>query len=195
MTLMREVCNTLTMYKEPGFTLVELLITIVVLTIVLAAGVPAFQSFIKNNRVTAQANDLVSTIQLARSEALKRGTNTVVCASDDQAKCTGKDTWSDGWIVFSDFDPSDGANPVVGTGKCIDKEDCIMATRTGLTAGNTFTTTTDDIRFLPTGLSTLGAEVEFKLKAKNCEKNEARKVTVTPQGHTRVSTCTSCACS
>jgi type IV fimbrial biogenesis protein FimT len=88
------------MYKEPGFTLVELLITIVVLTIVLAAGVPAFQSFIKNNRVTAQANDLVSTIQLARSEALKRGTNTVVCASDDQAKCTGKDTWSDGWIVF-----------------------------------------------------------------------------------------------
>jgi type IV fimbrial biogenesis protein FimT len=154
----------------------------------LAVGVPAFQSFIKNNRVTAQANDLASTIQLARSEALKRGTNTVVCASDDQAKCTGKDTWADGWIVFSDFDPSDGANPDVGTGKCVGEEDCIIATRTGLSAGNTLTTTADNIRFLPTGLSGVGATVEFTLKPKNCEKLQARKVTITPQGHTLVST-------
>ena len=101
---MSEACNTLNMDKEPGFTLVELLITIVVVSILLAAGVPAFQSFIKNNRVTAQANDLISTIQLARSEALKRGVNTVVCASNEPAKCTGKDTWADGWIVFSDPD-------------------------------------------------------------------------------------------
>lgn len=193
------------MDKEPGFTLVELLITIVVLTILLAVGVPAFQSFIKNNRVTAQANDLVSTIQLARSEALKRGTNTVVCASNDQATCTGKDTWADGWIVFSDFDPSDGANPVVGTGKCVDKEDCIMATRTGLAAGSTLTTDAGNVCFLPTGMSgthLAGAcssesveEVEFKLKANNCEKNQARKVIVTKQGHTLVSTCETCACS
>ena len=51
---MSEACNTLNMDKEPGFTLVELLITIVVVSILLAAGVPAFQSFIKNNRVTAR---------------------------------------------------------------------------------------------------------------------------------------------
>ena len=192
---MSEVCNTLTMDKESGFTLVELLVTIVVATVLLAVGVPAFKDFIKNNRVTAQTNDLVSAIQLARAEALKRGAETVVCASNITAKCTGKDTWADGWIVFSDIDPSDGAHPIAGTGKCLDTEDCIMSTSEGLTAGNTLTTTADSIRFLPTGLSGVGAEVEFILKAKNCEKNQARKVTITKQGRTLVSTCETCACS
>ena len=50
---MSEACNTLNMDKEPGFTLVELLIAIVVVSILLAAGAPAFKDFIKNNRVTS----------------------------------------------------------------------------------------------------------------------------------------------
>ena len=199
---MSEACNTLNMDKEPGFTLVELLITIVVITVLLAAGVPAFQSFIKNNRVTAQTNGLISAIQLARSEALKRGTNMVVCASKDQTTCTGEDTWADGWIVFSDFDPSDGANPDVGTGadagKCLATQDCIMATGKGLFGGSTLSSAYKNVCFLPTGLSgthVSGAcsredadTVEFLLKAKNCEKNQARRVTITKQGHTLVST-------
>jgi type IV fimbrial biogenesis protein FimT len=197
---MSEISNTVTMERDSGFTLIELLITIVVLSILLASGVPAFKDFIKNNRVTAQTNDLISIIQLARSEALKRGANMVVCASDDQATCTGKDTWADGWIVFSDLDLDNA--PDVGTGKCLDTEDCIMATRTGLPEGSTLTTNADNVRFLPTGLAdnTVACDSQnktvcFTLKAKNCEKNQARKVTVTPQGHTLVSTCESCACS
>ena len=209
---MSEVCNTLNMDKEPGFTLVELLITIVVVSILLAAGVPAFQSFIKNSRVTSQTNDLISTIQLARSEALKRGTNMVVCASSNQTTCTGKDTWADGWIVFSDFDPTDGPNPDVGSGKCVDEdeEDCIMTTRTGLSQGSTLTTTAKSLCFLPSGssgtapsastdhcttVSSAISSVEFVLKAGDCQKNQARKVTVTKQGHTLISTCETCACS
>ena len=191
---MSEVCNTLTMDKEPGFTLVELLITIVVATILLAVGVPAFQSFIKNNRVTAQANDLVSAIQLARSEALKRGVNTVVCASNEPAKCTGKDTWSDGWIVFSDPDRNNA--PDSDADKCLATKDCIMKTSKGLSQGSTLTTDADFLCFFPTGLSGThlsGAcssentdTVDFTIKAKNCEKTQARKVTVTPMGHTSV---------
>ncbi len=183
------------MDREPGFTLVELLITIVVLTILLAAGVPAFQSFIKNNRVTAQTNDLVSTIQLARSEALKRGANIVACASDNQADCTGKDTWTKGWIVFSDPD-GDNAPDNIDTGKCLMTEDCIIATHPGLSAGSTLTTDAGKVCFLPTGLSGTHLsgtcsndtveEVEFTLKVKNCEKKQARTVTITLQGHTEV---------
>ena len=119
---MSEACYTLNMDKEPGFTLVELLIAIVVVTILLAIGAPAFKDFIKNNRVTGLINGHVSVIQLARSEALKRGTNMVVCASDDQATCTGKDTWADGWILFSDRDRSNAPDNV-GTGKCLETED------------------------------------------------------------------------
>jgi type IV fimbrial biogenesis protein FimT len=186
---------------------VELLITIVVLTILLAVGVPAFQSFIKNNRVTTQANDLVSTIQLARSEALKRGTNTVVCASANQATCTDdKDTWADGWIVFSDLNRNNTPDTIaegVISGKCLETEDCIVATRKGLPEGTTLTTDADFVCFLQTGLSGTNTSssptsctpetgkvtsVDFVLTPKNCEKNQARKVTVTPQGHTLVAT-------
>ncbi len=199
---MSEVCNTLTMDKEPGFTLVELLITIVVVSILLAAGAPSIKDFIKNNRVTGQINGHVSVIQQARSEALKRGTNMVVCASDDQATCThDKDTWADGWILFSDLNLNN--DPDVGTGKCLETEDCIVATRTGLPEGSTLTTAADLVCFLPTGLSGTDTSsnptsctpesskvtsVEFILKAKNCEKTQARKLTVTKQGHTLVST-------
>ena len=193
---MSEACNTLNMDKEPGFTLIELLIVIVVVTILLAAGVPAFKDFIKNNRVTAQANDLVSTIQLARSEAVKRGANVVVCASDNQATCTDDmDTWADGWIVFSDLERNNA--PDVGTSAplCEDTEDCIIATRAGLSAGNTLTSNVDKIRFLPTGMADNSVTCEgkprtvcFTLEGKNCERKQARKVTITPQGHMLVST-------
>jgi len=198
---MSEACNTLNMDKEPGFTLVELLIAIVVVTILLAIGVPAFKDFIKNNRVTGLINGHVSVIQLARSEALKRGTNMVICASSDQATCTGKDTWADGWILFSDLNRDNA--PDVGTGKCLETEDCIMRTRKSLPEGTTLTTDADFVCILPTGLSGTKASpsstsctpepgnvtpVVFVLKAKNCERKQARQVTFTPQGHTLVST-------
>jgi type IV fimbrial biogenesis protein FimT len=190
---MREACNRLTMDRDSGFTLIELLITIVVVSILLAMGAPAFKDFIKNNRVTAQTNDLVSAIQLARSEALKRGTNMVVCASKNQTTCTGKDTWADGWIVFSDLNLNNSPD-LVGTGKCLETEECIMMSRTKLPDGTALTTQpgNDTVRFLPTGLAdnNVGGvkTVEFTLKARNCEKHQARKVTVTQQGHTLVAT-------
>jgi type IV fimbrial biogenesis protein FimT len=203
MTSMSEVCNKLTMDRDSGFTLVELLVTLVVVSILLAAGAPAFQDFIKNNRVTGQTNDLVSAIQLARSEALKRGVDTVVCASKDQKTCTNdKDTWVDGWIVFSDLNrdgapnKADGGTPITGT--CQSTEDCIMKTSKGLSQGSTLTTAADFLCFLPTGLSgthVSGAcssdsadAVDFTIKAKNCEKTQARKVSVTQMGHTSVAT-------
>ena len=144
----------------------------------------------------------ISTIQLARSEALKRGTNMVVCASSNQTTCTGKDTWADGWILFSDLNLNNA--PDVGHGQLSrESEDCIMRTRKGLPEGTTLTTDADFVCFLPTGLSGTNTTssstsctpetgnvttVVFVLKAKNCEKNQARKVTVTKQGHTLVST-------
>ena len=86
------------MDKHSGFTLIELLISIVVLAVVLALGIPSFQEFIKNNRLAGQTNDLVMAIQMARNEAVKRGSGSVICASDDQATCSDSDDWTTGWI-------------------------------------------------------------------------------------------------
>ena len=85
--------------KHTGFTLIELMITLVIATIVMTVGVPSFKTFFLNNRMSAQANDLISSINLARSEAIKRTTSMKVCSSDDQASCGG--SWNDGWIVIT----------------------------------------------------------------------------------------------
>ena len=56
-----------------GFTLLELLVTVSIAAILLAVGVPSYVTFIDNNRVTSQANDLLYSFNMARSEATKRG--------------------------------------------------------------------------------------------------------------------------
>jgi type IV fimbrial biogenesis protein FimT len=60
------------MRTEQGFTLVELLITVVVLSILVTLAVPSFREMMDRNAVTATANDLLSSVLLARSESIKR---------------------------------------------------------------------------------------------------------------------------
>jgi type IV fimbrial biogenesis protein FimT len=65
-------------FTPSGFTLLELMVTIAILAIVAALGTPSLANIIRDNRVTAQANDLVSLLTLARSEAVKRRNNAFV---------------------------------------------------------------------------------------------------------------------
>ncbi len=60
-----------------GFTLIELIITILVMTILLGIGVPSYLQFKEDNILLGAAQSLYSDIQLARSEAVKRDTNEV----------------------------------------------------------------------------------------------------------------------
>lgn len=82
-----------------GFSLIELMVTIVVLAIVLAMAVPAFAALINSNRLVAQANELVASLQLARSEAVRRNAKVVLCPSSDGSSCAGTDAAWSGWIV------------------------------------------------------------------------------------------------
>ena len=177
------------MERQNGFTLVELLVTIVVVTLLLAMGIPSMGDFTRNNRITAQSNGFVAAIQLARSEAVKRGANTAVCVSVDQATCSNDNTkWASGWLVFSDLNLN-GAPDVGGAlPLCEDTEDCVMRTSTGLSNGSTMATGSIIARFAPTGLSNNGGTVDFTLAAKDCQRSQARRVRITPQGHTIVTT-------
>jgi len=80
-----------------GFTLLELLLAIAVMAILTSLAVPAFTQFIQNNRLAAQANELVAALQYGRSEALKRGASVQVCSSSGGTACDGK--WSETWIA------------------------------------------------------------------------------------------------
>lgn len=75
-----------------GFTLIELLVVIAISVILATTAVPAFSNFIDNQRVRGGAQDLYSSLQFARSEAVKRNSDVVVAATD----------WADGWTVSAD---------------------------------------------------------------------------------------------
>jgi len=184
---MSEVSKTLNMKMENGMTMVELLITIVVVTILLALGVPSFQEFIKNNRLTAQTNDFVTAVQLARSEAVKRGSFTTICASTDQEDCSGADDWTTGWIVFSDLN-QDGV-PDVGASAplCEETEDCMIRTSGGLTKATLDGAGNVNIRFDPTGMSTNAAAVTFTMESDDCKHEQVRDIQITKMGHMTVS--------
>ena len=93
---------------DRGFTLIELLVALAVASIIMTIAVPSYSGFVKNNRLVTQANDFITSLQLARSEAAKRNTFVTVCKSSDGASCAANGSWEQGWIVFVDSD-SDAA--------------------------------------------------------------------------------------
>jgi len=96
------------MNRQHGFTLVELMTTLMIAAILITVAVPGFNTTIKNNRQVTHANLLVSSISLARSEAVKHSRTATVCVSTNQAAvpptCTGETNWELGWVVWVDVD-------------------------------------------------------------------------------------------
>ena len=81
------------MANKNGFTLVELLVVVAVISITMSIGLPSFQSTIASTRLTSAANAMVSALQLAKMEAIKQRKPVVVIK---------KTTWENGWDVFVD---------------------------------------------------------------------------------------------
>lgn len=114
--------------------------------ILTAIAVPAFDSFVKNDRDSAQVNSLAYSMNYARSEAVKRdlATGVSVCPSLDGLNCNGT-AWASGWMVYY-IDPTLGTN-------------VSLQTVPALTGGNTVTshgapTTATGITFLSSGMAT-----------------------------------------
>jgi type IV fimbrial biogenesis protein FimT len=87
---------------QAGFTLYELLITVLVIGVILTFAVPNMQDFARNSRMTSTANDMHAAFHLARSESSRAKSNITICPSANGASCGG--TWEDGYIVFVDED-------------------------------------------------------------------------------------------
>lgn len=87
-----------------GFTLVELICTIAVLALLAGIAIPAFGDLAARNRVTSDLNALNAALQTIRSEAVRRGRETVLCPSHDGRRCLPDGRWEAGWLGFVDAD-------------------------------------------------------------------------------------------
>lgn len=83
--------------KDQGFTLVELLITLSMLTILIAIAVPAMADLIARNRQQALLTQIQDTIQKARTKAVLHRQTVVICGSRDTIKCVSD--WRNGWLT------------------------------------------------------------------------------------------------
>lgn len=152
-----------------GFTLIELMITIVVLAVLLGIAVPSFQETIRLNRTAAVNNDLIAALQLARSEAIRRGQAVRFCSgeNDGATNCNGGNL-NNGWYVTTGLaDPPASADAVR----------VWPAPR----AGVEFETASLAVNFNPMGAT--GGGVTVNLRYVGCSGNRARQVTVTQMGN------------
>jgi len=87
-----------------GFTLLELMITVAIMAILLAIGIPSFTGLMHSNRLTSSTNEFIAGLYTARTEAVKQSHRVTMCKSTNGASCIATGTWEQGWIVFSDQD-------------------------------------------------------------------------------------------
>ncbi len=135
-----------------GFTLLELMITLAIAALLVTIVIPGFNGLIKKNRISTYANNLVTSLALARSEAVKRGTIVSLCASNTGNDCTATG-FDQGWIVFTDRNT---AGSVDGTDTILRVQDAIPGLDFTIT-GNAL------VQYRPNGLLVASADMEDHL--------------------------------
>ena len=126
--------------KNGGFTLIETMTVVAVVAVLGAVAVPSMGTFMKNSALRGQANELMSSIALARSEATKRGSRVILCRTANPTAaiptCGGADkTWTTGWLVYvvedADLDFDLGTDILIGTGSTAPSQIDVMSNSWG----------------------------------------------------------------
>lgn len=90
--------------RRRGFTLIELIVSIAVMSLLFMIAAPSFLTLIQSNQLISATNEFLSGLQSARAEAIKQGRRVTMCKSANSSSCTTSGDWSQGWIQFVDLD-------------------------------------------------------------------------------------------
>lgn len=91
-------------YKQAGVTLIELIFTVAILATLMSISLPALGNLLQSAQARGARGSLLTSLSLARMNAVSRYKNVAVCPSADHAQCDDSLWWQNGWIVFEDAD-------------------------------------------------------------------------------------------
>ncbi len=159
--------------RQAGFTLIELMVVIAVLAALLAMAWPNFEVSLRTNRVATATNEMIASLAMARSEAIRSTRGAGVCSSDDGASCGG--TWADGWLVWGDTNGNEALD---------DGETVLRYSRGGETM--TADGPDDPVTFDSRGRRRAAADQVLSLEPQSCEGQELRRtLTINASGQVR----------
>ena len=87
-------------WKNSGVTLVELTVTVALVSILASIAIPAFERQVRIASVQAEVQKIFSLLARARMEAIRRNRVVTLCKSANGLSCGG--SWSQGWLLFVD---------------------------------------------------------------------------------------------
>jgi len=171
--------------SQTGFTLVELIFTVAIGVIFLTMAVPSYTDFSKNNRITTITNNLVTDINVARSEAISRGVRVILCRSANPAaaspSCGGSsNTWTSGWLVFASGDSNstyDSATDTLSRVGMVDAHDVTIK------SDSTFDS---DLQYNADGTTNEGGNTGVFVVCDDRGESKGNKIRIIPTGRPRL---------
>ena len=163
-----------------GVTLIELMVTIAIVAIVAALGVPSFMRALARHAISAQAEELQDAVRVGRNEAMKRSGPVVLCRTEESnpSHCAGSGGSWQTWVLFTDVNRS-GAFAA---------GDAILRQHMDVSRRMTVTGNAARIRFEATGIAHVDSGSAVIVLAERNAGDHAlqRQVCVNPRGEVAV---------
>ncbi len=98
------------MKTQTAFTLLELMVTLVIVAILATVALPSLRYSIVSNRITAKTNDLVRALNLAKNEAVTNNMDVLILPIEFDANGktivaespSSTNEWGQGWMIWVD---------------------------------------------------------------------------------------------